>query len=97
VALFPALGDRELQRGERALVLRSRQLSGSISGVKKPGVGSVRWVFVVALVMGCESEAGVTSPDGGVDAGCPDHVANDAGVVQLTRRGCPLTIDYSIR
>jgi hypothetical protein len=36
--------------------------------------------------------------DAGPDAGsCPDYVPNDAGVVQLTRRGCPLTIDYAIR
>ena len=33
--------------------------------------------------------------DGGVDGGCPDYPDN--GTVQLTRRGCPLTIDYSIR
>lgn len=62
--------------------------------VKRLGVG---WLLIVAIVVGCEKEAGVTSADGGVDAGCPDYEPNDAGVVQLTRRGCPLRIDYAIR
>lgn len=66
--------------------------------MKKLGVGWASWVFAAALVVGCEKEAGVTSNDGGVDAGsCPDYEPNDAGVVQLTRRGCPLMIDYAIR
>jgi hypothetical protein len=64
--------------------------------VKKPGVGWVRWVLVTALV-GCGKEAAVgeETMDADVDAGCPEYNP-DAGVF-LTRRGCPLTIDYAIR
>lgn len=64
--------------------------------MKKRGVGCVRWLFVAALVVGCEKEDEIVGSDGGVDAGCPDYVPNDAGLVRLMR-GCPLTIDYAIR
>lgn len=60
----------------------------------------MRWVIVAVLVVACGKEVGVgeATGDAGADAGsCPDYVPNDAGVVQLTRRGCPLTIDYAIR
>jgi hypothetical protein len=77
-------------------VTESKRLLSAL--VKNLGVGLVRWVLVVVIVVGCEEEAGVTKGDADRDAGaCPDYVPNDAGIVQLTRRGCPLTIDYAIR
>jgi hypothetical protein len=77
--------------------------------VNKPGVCSIRWVVVVALVVGCsneiDSEYGFEevddsiemNPDAGADAGgCPEYRPDDAGVIQIMR-GCPLTIEYSIK
>jgi hypothetical protein len=63
--------------------------------VKNLDVSWARWVLVAALVVGCERDAVVAPRDGGVDAGCSDEQPDD-GVVVLTRRGCPLTIDYAI-
>ena len=70
--------------------------AGILRVMKKPRVDWVRSVLVVALVVGCGKEAAVgeATGDAGVDAGCPYDP--DAGVF-LTRRGCPLTIDYAIR
>jgi hypothetical protein len=59
----------------------------------------MRWAIFVALVVACGKNVAVgeATGDAGADAGsCPDYVPNDTGVVALMR-GCPLTIDYTIR
>jgi hypothetical protein len=53
------------------------------------------WLFSTAIVIARWKEARVVDGDAGVDAGCPEYNP-DAGV-SLTRRGCPLTIEYGIR
>jgi hypothetical protein len=64
----------------------------------KSGVGSLRWVIVAALVVGCGEERGdEAAADAGADAdACPEQRPNDAGVLLTTRR-CPISIEYSIR
>lgn len=70
--------------------------------MRKAGVCWAGLLLLEALSGGCSQESGGLGAidgggNGGEDAGsCPEREV-DAGAVQLTRRGCPLRIEYAIR
>jgi hypothetical protein len=74
--------------------------------MKKRGAGALRSLVVAALVVGCDDASGGGLPlvdpevaDAGADGGsdavpCPEP---DGGRALLTRRGCPVILEISIR